>query len=303
MAPRSPEYSDDDFDYDEEYFSRTYQPLSNLPTPPPSSRNSLAAQSPRSLLENGELLDSALLGPAVHLANLVPPAASLVAPSVPLVHEMLVRSDLPLDVIGLAVCILDSLSSKFSLKWRLLCPLAQEEAASEATKRHTMPAGLLRSAQFHIDSVKPEVIILAALMIAVKFLVDFQEPTQYYASAWGRDMWTCDQINATERCIMEYLGYRILPLWDPVLIADAIRDMERAARQAVLPPQPRNGEVHKRSESSAEAISGHALPLTPAETPVFENGPVACPVAEKRRTCLAGAATCRPAGAEAAHPN
>lgn len=194
-----------------------------------------------------------------------------------------------MDMIALAVCILDSLSSKFSLNWRLLCPLAQREATSEATKRHTMPASPAGATQFHIDSVNPEVIILAALMIAVKFLEDSQEPTQYYRSAWGKNMWTCDQINVTERCIMENLGYRILPLWDPVLIADAIRDMERAARQTVLAPQPRNGESHKRSVSSAEAIRGHALALTPAATPVLENGPALRPVQE-----TAGAASLGP---------
>lgn len=58
--PRDDDYSDDDFD--DEYFSQTYRPLSNLPTPPPSSRESTAAQSPRSLLEDGGLLDSELLG-------------------------------------------------------------------------------------------------------------------------------------------------------------------------------------------------------------------------------------------------
>ncbi len=56
------EYSDDEFDFDDEYFERTYQPLSNLPTPPPSSRNSWGTQTPRSLLEDGELLESELLG-------------------------------------------------------------------------------------------------------------------------------------------------------------------------------------------------------------------------------------------------
>lgn len=209
-------------------------------------------------------------GPAIHLVNLIPPAASLAVPSVALVHEMLVRSDLPMDAIALSVCILDSLSSKFSLNWRLVCPLAQREPPNEATKRHTMPAGPTGAAQLHIDSVGPEVIILAALMIAAKFLEDCQEPTQYYRSAWGKNMWTSDQINATERCIMESLGYRILPLWDPVLIADALEDMQRAARQAMLPPQPRNGESHKRSVSSADALSRQALPPTPAETPASE---------------------------------
>lgn len=214
------------------------------------------------------------------MVNLIPPAASLTVPSVPLVHEMLVRSDLPMDTIALAVCILDSLSSKFSLNWRLLCPLAPREPASGATKRHTIQASPMgAAAQFHIDSVNPEVIVLAALIIATKFLVDSHQPTHCYQAAWGKNVWTCDQINVTERCIMENLGYRILPLWDAVLIADAIRDMQRAARQAALPPLPRNGETHKRSVSSAEALLGHILPLTPAETPLSENGgPVLSPV-------------------------
>ncbi|KAL2023053.1 hypothetical protein VTK56DRAFT_3963 [Thermocarpiscus australiensis] len=297
METHSPDYPHDEFDFDEEYFSRTYQPLSNLPTPPPSSRDSLATQSPRFLLEDGELLDSALLGPAVHLVNLVPPAASLLVPSVPLVHEMLVRSDLPVDAIALAVCILDSLNSKFSLNWRLLCPLAQRETVSEPTKRHSIPASLVPAAQLHIDLVNPEVIILAALIIAAKFLEDCQESTQYYCAAWGKNMWTCEQINVTERCIMESLGYRILPLWDPALIADALNDMQRAGRQAALPPpRPRNGEPpHKRSVSSAEAVlSGHhqTLPPTPAETPVSENGPAAVRLArENARAAFGGDAS------------
>ncbi|KAK4236984.1 hypothetical protein C8A03DRAFT_35097 [Achaetomium macrosporum] len=288
MASHSPDYSDDEFDFDEEYFSRTYQPLSNLPTPPPSSRESLAGQSPRGLLEDGELLDSALLGPAIHLVNLVPPAASLSVPSVKLVHEMLVRSDLPMDVIALAVCVLDSLNSKFSLSWRLRCPLAQQEPTNEITKRHTIQISPTENTQLHIDSVGPEVIILAALIIAFKFLGDCQEPTHYYRSLWGKNMWTCDQINVTERCIMESLGYRILPLSHPALIADAVHDMQRAARQAAFLPQPRNREVHKRSVSSGLALSGHSLPLTPAETPVLEDGPTVRPVREAVEAAFGG---------------
>lgn len=204
---------------------------------------------------------------------------------------MLVRSDLPLDAIALAVCILDSLNSKFSLNWRLLCPLAQREATSELTKRHTLPASPVAATQLNIDAVNPEVIVLAALVISAKFLEDCQEPTQYYRSAWGKNMWTCDQINVTERCVMESLGYRILPLWDAGLIADALSDMQRAGRQAVLPRQPRTGESHKRSASSADALSGPALPLTPAETPVLESGPAACPVREDARAVFNGDGT------------
>ena len=227
------------------------------------------------------LTDIPATGPAIHLVNLIPPSASLAVPSVSLVHEMLVRSNLPMDSIALAVCILDSLSSKFSLNWRLLCPLAQREptTGTGSTKRHTIQASPMSATQLHIDSVNPEVIVLAALIIAVKFLVDCHEPTHYYRTAWGKDLWTSDQINMTERCIMENLGYRILPLWDAALIADAVGDMQRAARHAAaLPPNPRNGEVHKRSVSSAVALSGPTLPLTPADTPVSENGPTPRPL-------------------------
>lgn len=34
---------DDEDDFDFEYFTRTYKPLSNLPTPPPSNRNSVTS--------------------------------------------------------------------------------------------------------------------------------------------------------------------------------------------------------------------------------------------------------------------
>jgi hypothetical protein len=57
-------YLDDESDFDEEYFTRTYRPLSNLPTPPPSHRDS-SASSPRSLLEKDELLESALFGSSI----------------------------------------------------------------------------------------------------------------------------------------------------------------------------------------------------------------------------------------------
>jgi len=234
----------------------------------------------------GNILTVFSAGPAVHLVNLIPPAASLAPPSVSLVHEMLFRADLPLETIALAVCILDSLSSRFSLNWRLLCPLAQRDSLDNASKRHTFsvsPAVGPRTtcSQLHIDCINPEVIILSSLVIAVKFLEDHQAPTRYYRLAWGDDTWTSEQINVTERCIMESLGYRILPLWNPTFIADAIDDMDRAGRQALPPLQcgdqvPGPAPAHGRSVSSGgKAMFGLGMQLTPVETPVSEKGPAA----------------------------
>lgn len=214
----------------------------------------------------------------MHLVNLIPPAASLLVPSVSLVHEILVRANLPRDTIALAVCILDSLSSKFSLNWRLLCPLANP-LADVSNKRHTISASNPSAQQFHIDCVNPEVIILAALVIAIKFTSDRHEQTQYYRAAWGDNLWTNDQINATERCIMENLGYRILPLCHPRLIADAVDDMERAGRQLALPSHTSSVTHHARSvsttavPSTGKAVFGLGMQLTPVETPASEEPP------------------------------
>src|SRR5699024_4029536 len=129
------------------------------------------------------------------------------------------------ETIALAICVLDALDSKFALSWRLTCPLT----SSHAAKRHTLPAGAPQ-AQLHIDSVHPELIILAALVIAVKFLDDRHAPAAHYVTAWGGGLWSCGQLNATERCVMENLGWRILPLCDEDLLADAMVDMQLAAR-------------------------------------------------------------------------
>jgi len=177
------------------------------------------------------------------------------------VHEILARANLPAEIIALAVCILDSLNSKFSQNWRQFCPLARGLEKGTATSA------------FHIDAVRPEVIVLASLIVAVKFLEDYQEPTHHYASNWANDLWTCEQINFTERCIMESLGYRIMPLWDRNLIQDALADMERAGRQANLERRRFDSVTSTRSQQTTGArrtVPGLADLLTPAETPKFE---------------------------------
>ncbi|KAL1901874.1 hypothetical protein Sste5346_001578 [Sporothrix stenoceras] len=273
---------EDDDDFDEDYFSSTYRPLSNLPTPPPSSHTSSLAQSPYagaygpSSIAGAASADGSLLGPAVHLVNLLPPAASLATPSVALVQAMLARAQLPLDTVALAVCILDSLDSRFARSWRLTCPLTPPPTPSEPwttststlasptpEKRHTLPSPLSptfptfappsdasSSRGLHIDAVFPEVIVLAALVIAAKFTDDgfvSQQPAQAYCTAWGASpmssttgsgpgpcaLWTGAQLAATERCIMQNLGYRILPLMNADLLADAQADMRRAGAQAL----------------------------------------------------------------------
>lgn len=56
----SRDFDDDDFDF--EYFSRTYKPLSNLPTPPPSNRNSVSSSPVLGEEDQDATVDASLLG-------------------------------------------------------------------------------------------------------------------------------------------------------------------------------------------------------------------------------------------------
>ena len=177
-----------------------------------------------------------------------------------------------MDIVALAVCILDSLDSKFSRNWRVSFPLNRQ--GQPTSKRHTLPSTAGQAT--HINSVFPEIIILVALMIADKFVEDLPTPTNFFAETWGNDLWTCEQINFTERCIMESLDYRILPLSDPALLKQARHDIEMARREIIQESTGSIGEdgrKHFKSMSSGHAVVGLGLQLTPAATPDAERGP------------------------------
>lgn len=161
-------------------------------------------------------------------------------------------------------------------------PLASTKTTTAATHKraHTIAsagANLLT----HIDSVAPELLILTALVIAFKFTDDCTEPTAYFAGVWARGLWTCDQINAAERCVMDHLGYRILPLCDKALIADAVEDMRRAGVIALREREARRAVAgkmetghHARSISvpvgrlaAGEAVIGLGFSMTPVDSP------------------------------------
>lgn len=136
----------------------------------------------------------------------------------------------------------------------------------------------------HIDSVQPEIIVLSAMILAVKFLDDAQQTTKEYAEAWGNGLWTCKQINFTQWCILENLGYRLLPLWEHSIIREALEDMERAGRQhtpeiydldedwdAATCFESFSEPAQERKPSNGKAVLGLCELLTPAETPMVEN--------------------------------
>ncbi|KAG5933034.1 hypothetical protein E4U53_001118 [Claviceps sorghi] len=281
----------------------TYRPLSNLPTPPPTYKEN---KSPGTSASHDPTPDapgqSKFRGPAVHLVNLIPSSASLTPASVADVQALLSRADLPIETVALAVCILDSLDKKFARAWRLSCPPSPGAPVpwSSHLKRHSLPRTPLvyqhqQHQMLHIDSVPPEIIVLAALVIAAKFTLDAQKQTQYYCDAWGRGTWSHHQLNTTERCIMESLDYRILPLCDQDCLADAMADMQFAGQQLdydrdmreLTPPESVAGNDHdadfvlghSRSKTMASFTTavGLGLSLARSESPCAESPRIVTP--------------------------
>ncbi|OBT84262.1 hypothetical protein VE02_06975 [Pseudogymnoascus sp. 03VT05] len=210
----SPEHvnSHDDYDSedDSEYYFHTYAPLSCFPTPPPSSHTS-SPPSPFPNTPSDCSLNTSLRGPATYLSNLIPCAASLLSPSPSLAHTLLTHANLPIETLALAACILDSLTPRFATLWRRSLPLSSLPTESQ-----------------HIDTVRPEIIILAALMIAHKFLDDAGARTRTYSEVVGGGRWGVEMLNVTERCVLENLGWRVARLWRGELIEGAEEDMRRA---------------------------------------------------------------------------
>lgn len=127
-------------------------------------------------------------GPARYLASLIPRSASHSAPSVQLLHGILQRASLQRSTIALASCMLDCLTPTFVRSWRREC--VDADGASE----------------------RPEVIAVAALSLALKFVED----TSYSARRWTRslaaDVWDTRSHVTTERLILADIDYAVVPL-------------------------------------------------------------------------------------------
>lgn len=225
--------------------------------PLPHENDSLYIKTFKIIKNLKRLINTSLPGPAVHITNLIPSSTSLLTPSPLTVQAILTRASLPIEILALAACMLDSLNSRFALTWRLGCPF------NTPSSSHPQEP--------HIDNVRPEVIALAAVILSAQFLDDLSSSgTRAYARDWGRGVWSSKQVNFTQRCLLENIGYSLLPLCDEGIIRDAIRDMERAARRSDVVLYSSSAEGKLRVDAKGAAVAGDGEQLTPAETPTME---------------------------------
>lgn len=129
----------------------------------------------------------------------MPSNACLQRPSVSVIHDFLLRSGVPDEIIGLAGCILDGLSMRFARSWR-------QTLRSHNTTRSTPT---LKATDYRNTNTRPELIVLSVLSVAAAYLEDRQMPTSWWCQSVGADAFNEREVNATTRCILIDLDYEL----------------------------------------------------------------------------------------------
>ncbi|KAF2456211.1 hypothetical protein BDY21DRAFT_348234 [Lineolata rhizophorae] len=205
----------DSFELDS--YLANYVPLSNFPTPPPATssfpplRAAVAEDAVTSQAQD-------FGGPAIYMASLVPSKASLHGPSIALIQEFLARAQVPDEVIGLAACVLDSLSWRFVREWRQAC---SQSSSSAETWHNGGPGGT--------GAVGAEVIVLSALALAETYLSDEPRSSRWWSREVSSLSFSAKQINTTNRCILVDIDYGLHD-FTAEMIDEMLWDMRRAER-------------------------------------------------------------------------
>jgi len=197
---------DEDFEFSFEEFEKRYKPLSNLPTPPWS--DSSPAESV--FEESDGMLNPEFYGAAKYLVMMIPRNAFREPPSVKLLHSILQRANLKLEVMALAGCILDCLSSRFVRQWRSDLCGKLSTGCSEA--------GV--------------VIVVVALCIAMKFMEDSSYTSRYWAICICEELFSLDAFMTTERLILSDLNYSLHGISAPETLEWIMDEIKQYAAQA-----------------------------------------------------------------------
>ncbi|KAK7539588.1 uncharacterized protein J3D65DRAFT_586495 [Phyllosticta citribraziliensis] len=246
----------DSIDIDAYLDYANYEPLSNMPTPPlPAPASPSAAPLPKSPLRPNDDLrgyqHQSTLTPtktacAAYLAKLTPSNASNRRPSTSTITAYLERTHLPLQVLGLAACILDALSMRFAKGWRE----ALGSASGPDSASLPLPAASLPSP----PASPPELLVLAALALAASYLDDSHVSLRHWAQHVSNCVFTARQLSATQRCLLVDLDYD-LHSFTPEFVQDSIQDMQRAgvlmAKQAAA-----SAPVAEKSRPAPLQLSG-----------------------------------------------
>lgn len=175
-----------------------------------------------------------MTAPANLLVNLVPVTAYIQAPSTETIQAFLTRAyDVPLFIITVAACILNSLSPEaFAKAWRAACPLSVTFTPDDKGLfgSHSHDGKTLHTHNLPLKDkwVSPEIIILAALALADVFSpYDRDRMDKWWVFQVAHGRYTEAQFNVTKRCILLDIDHNLMPLTDKAMNRRMVREMAK----------------------------------------------------------------------------
>ncbi|KAH0559799.1 hypothetical protein GP486_003687 [Trichoglossum hirsutum] len=158
---------------------------------------------------------------------MIPKPACMVPASPLVIQAFLHRAAVDMEVVALAACIIDRLSNRFAMSWRRECSLIGRDLVS--AEDPLTPHG-----DYHDSGedlfLRPEMIVLASLMVATKFLDDKSIPMAFWTQRVSGGRFSRKQLNTTERLILGDLGFRIQPFCNLTYISSALRALKAAGK-------------------------------------------------------------------------
>ncbi|KAI9783822.1 MAG: hypothetical protein M1839_003158 [Geoglossum umbratile] len=198
---------------------------------------------------------------------MIPKPACVVPASPLIIQAFLHRAAVELEVVALTACVIDRLSNKFALKWRRECPLVRRDPVS-IEYPFTSAHGDCHGSEGD-PFPRPEIVALASLMLAAKFLDDRSTPTSFWAQRISGGRFSCNQLNTTERLILHELDFEIQPFCSPECISRALRALKAAGKHR---PGTREVERSHHQRSPESASSGEARVTFNLQPPALTGG-------------------------------
>lgn len=103
---------------------------------------------------------------------------------------------------------------------------------------------------------------MTSLLVATKFLDD--DETRTKTSEWQRNVgcsvWSCNQINTTERLILETIGWNVMELAEGWLMSEAQDDMQRAGCNARKKQRKMNRPPLEKTELNIDDVKMEIQP-------------------------------------------
>lgn len=165
-------------------------------------------------------------GLAAHLIASLPSNLSNYSPSTATVTSYLERAAACDPVVGLAICIVETLSGRFARCWR--------QSSFYAGVRHD----------------RAEVVVVAALAVASAFLDDWRREARWWSDNVTARSFSARQINVATRCVLADIDYD-LHAFTPDTIAEALEDARRGGEETLVTSTHVGSDSEMPSQSDA----------------------------------------------------